>query len=190
MIKRNLLIGVIAAALFVSCNDSQKRENADATDLDRPLSNEVVTESLTNEDGKTLKMSFDNSQGTATLNYQGEEIVLDQERSASGIWYKNKEYELRGKGNDITLKKDGEVIFEHQDDKVEVEAKNSQGDVLTMNFNNTAGTVQVYLNGGNQINLEQEKAASGIWYKNEEYELRGKGDHYTLTKDGETIFEN
>ena len=88
------------------------------------------------------------------------------------------------------MRKDDEVIFEHRDDIVHTEAKNDEGDVLTMTFNNTAGTVKAYLNGGPQIDLSAKKSASGIWYKNDHYELRGKGDSYVLTKDGETVFEN
>ncbi|MGB1207543.1 MAG: hypothetical protein ACPG5B_17975 [Chitinophagales bacterium] len=33
----------------------------------------------------------------------------------------------------------------------------------------------MYLNGGEQIDLVAEKSASGIWYTNDTYELRGKG---------------
>jgi hypothetical protein len=38
--------------------------------------------------------------------------------------------------------------------------------------------------------LHAQKAASGIWYKNDLYELRGKGDNVELTKDGITVFKN
>lgn len=59
-----------------------------------------------------------------------------------------------------------------------------------MTFNNTVGAVKAYLNGGEQIDLVEEKAASGIWYKNDHYELIGKGNSYILSKDGDIIFEN
>ncbi|MBJ7883135.1 lysozyme inhibitor, partial [Gelidibacter salicanalis] len=49
---------------------------------------------------------------------------------------------------------------------------------------------KAYLNGGEQINLVEEKAASGIWYKNDHYQLQGKGDSYELTKDGKIVFKN
>jgi len=190
MIKRIFAIGMLTATVFISCKDNSKQENKDSPETEQTASKDLVTQSLTNNDGETLEMSFDNSEGTATVNFKGETIDLDQERAASGIWYKNDQYELRGKGNDISLKKDGETVFEHEDDKVNVEAKNDKGDVLTMTFNNTTGTIKAYLNGGEQIDLEQKKAASGIWYANNEYELRGKGDNYMLIKDGETVFEN
>ncbi|MEO5789282.1 MAG: MliC family protein [Gelidibacter sp.] len=190
MIKRFFVIGMLTTTVVISCKDKQKQGNIDSTATEQTISNDVVTQSLTNKDGETLEMSFDNSKGKATVNFNGESIALNQEMAASGIWYKNEHYDLRGKGNDIWLKKDGEVIFEHQDNKVNVEVKSDKGDVLTMTFNNTAGTVKAYLNGGEQIDLEQKKAASGIWYENDAYELRGKGDHYILTKGRDTVFEN
>lgn len=63
-------------------------------------------------------------------------------------------------------------------------------DVLNMTFNNSQGTVKAYLNGGEQIDLKEKKAASGIWYANDHYELSGKGNHYELKKDGKIIFKN
>ena len=35
-----------------------------------------------------------------------------------------------------------------------------------MTYNNTTNKVKVYLNGGEEIELEGQKAASGIWHKN------------------------
>lgn len=190
MIKRILACGMLVAILFTSCKDNPKQDAIKSENTKQRSSSELVTHSLTDTDGNTLKMSFDNAKGTVTLNFKGETIALTSEKPASGIWYKNEDYELRGKGNNIELKKGGVVVFEHQDDIVETEIKNDNGDVLTMNFNNTEGTLKVYLNGGEQIDLIAEKAASGIWYKNDHYELRGKGDNYELTKDGKTVFKN
>jgi len=193
MMRSKIFITTILASVLLSaCNEKSKKENRDTVKSESTTteSNAIKTQSLTDKEGNTLEMSFDNSEDTATIDLTGESAQLSSQRPASGIWYKNDEYELRGKGNDIWLKKDGEVIFEHQDDKVDVEAKNDDGDILNMTFNNTEGTVRAYLNGGKQIDLVEEKAASGIWYKNDHYELRGKGNQYRLTKDGTTIFSN
>lgn len=35
-----------------------------------------------------------------------------------------------------------------------------------------------------------QRAVSGIWYKNDHYELRGKGENLKLTKEGKTVFES
>ncbi|HLW31285.1 MAG TPA: MliC family protein [Aequorivita sp.] len=191
--KSRILILALLSTLFLSaCKDKPKDENTEiitAESAEDP-SDDIVTSSLTDKDGKELKMRFNNTKGTATLNFQGETIEMKTERAASGIWYKNDLYELRGKGNDIQLTKDGTVIFEHMDDIQNIEAKNKKGDVLYMTFNNTEGTVKAYLNGGEQIDLVEKKPASGIWYNNDQYALSGKGDSYTLKKDGKIVFQN
>ncbi|MFZ1611565.1 MAG: MliC family protein [Chitinophagales bacterium] len=192
MANKILVIAMLTVLFLNSCKETPTQESAENTTSETFKNgvDDIVTSTFTDKDGKKLELTFNNTKGTATLSLNGETIELVAQKSASGIWYKNENYELRGKGNDIQLTKDGNVIFEHQDDKVNVEAKNNNGDVLNMTFNNTEGTVKAYLNGGAQIDLVEEKAASGIWYKNDHYELRGKGDNYTLKKDGKTVFNN
>ncbi len=194
---------IIALMGLFACNnggnDKQNGENADneadstileeSTEL-AETSNDIVNQSLKDSLGNVLEMAFDNAKDIVMIKYQGETAELKSQKPASGIWYKNDTYELSGKGNDIQLKKDSVLVFEHKDDIVNIETKNDKGDVLTLTFNNTEGTVKAYLNGGEQIDLKEEKSASGIWYKNENYELSGKGDNYKLTKDGKVIFEN
>ena len=191
MIKITLTIALLTALILGSCKESAKKEDAEKKNKEtvENVSDSITKTTSINQDGKKLELLFNNIAGTATLNFNNETIELISQKPASGIWYKNEQYELRGKANDITLKKDGIVIFEHQDDIVSIEVK-SQKDVLNMTFNNTEGTVKAYLNGGEQIDLVEEKAASGIWYKNDHYELRGKGNSYTLSKDGDVVFKN
>lgn len=191
--KKLILVSALFTALVLSsCKDAQKNDNLEITKTETVDSSnddiEIMTS--TNKDGKKLAISFNNSKGTATLNFMGENIELTQQKAASGIWYKNDNYELRGKGNDIELRKDGAVVFNHEDDIVSTVLQDKEGQTLHMTFNNNTGTVKVYLNGGPQIDLVAERAASGIWYKNDLYELRGKGKKLELTKEGKTIFKN
>ncbi|RYM33301.1 hypothetical protein ERX46_10170 [Brumimicrobium glaciale] len=192
MTKKILTMAMVSALILNSCNETTIKEKPQVNSETTSETNTEKVETITSvdENGKELQLAFHNTEGKLTLTFDGETIVLLSEKPASGIWYKNGQYELRGKGNDIALKKDGEVIFEHQDDIVNYSLKNKEGQTLDMTFNNTENTVKVYLNGGEQIDLKGEKAASGIWYKNDQYELRGKGDGLKLSKDGETIFEN
>ena len=196
MNKTILTLAMTSALFLTSCNETAKQESTEITTATEPavdstmVSTDVIKTTSTDKDGKTLDMTVDPIKGIATVNFNGETIEMVQEKSASGVWFKNETYELRGKGNDLELTKDGKVVFKHVDDKQDVEAKSANGDVLTMNFNNSEGTVKAYLNGGDQIDLKEEKAASGIWYKNDQYELRGKGDSYELKKEGKTVFKN
>lgn len=192
MATKFLTIAMLSALFLNSCKETPKQENLETTTTEtvENSNDDIVTTTSTDKDGKELKMRFNNTKGTATLEFEGETIKMDQQRAASGIWYKNDQYELRGKGNDIQLTKDGTVIFEHTDDIVNIEAKNKKGDVLNMTFNNTEGTVKAYLNGGEQIDLVEKRPASGIWYNNDQYELSGKGDSYTLKQGGKIVFQN
>ena len=189
---KSLTLIFVTALVLNACKDKGKDKKSETITTERTENSmdDVVTSTLTSKDGKELKMNFNNTKGTATLDFQGETIEMDAEKAASGIWYKNDHYELRGKGNDIQLTRDGTIVFEHKDDLVNVEAKNKNGDVLNLTFNNTEGKVKAYLNGGEQIDLMEKKPASGIWYNNDHYELSGKGDSYTLKKDGKIIFQN
>ncbi len=191
MTKNILTIGVIAALSLNSCKENPKQENIEITTTETvdKVADQFVTTTSIDKDGQKLEITFDNTKGTASVDFNGETIKLDQQKSASGYWYKNDNYELLGKGNNVQLKKGEEVVFEFEDDIVTNTLKNKDGQTLDMTFNNTEGTVKVYLNGGEQIDLVAEKAASGIWYKNDQYELRGKGEDLELKKDGKIVFK-
>ncbi len=192
MAKNIMAIAIIITIFLSSCNETPRQESPETTarETTEKGKDDIVSTSSTDKDGKTLQLTFNNSNGTATLDFNGETIEMLAEKAASGIWYKNDHYELRGKGNDIELKKDGKIVFTHTDDVVRKSMKNKEGQTLDMTFNNTTNEARIYLNGGDQIELTGQKPASGIWYKNDDYELRGKDDNVELTRDGKTVFKN
>ena len=189
MTKTILTIAVLTALLVTSCVGPAEKKNTETTTTET-VADDIVTTTSTDKDGQELEMTFNNTKGTATLNFKGETIELEQQKAASGIWYKNDHYELRGKGNDIDLTKDGEIVFTHKDEIVTSSIKNKEGQTLDMTFNNTTNEAKVYLDGGEQIDLVGQTPGSGIWYKNDHYELRGKGENVELKKDGVVIFKN
>ena len=191
MTKNILTIAILTALFLNACQEAPKQENAETTtETVEKVGDDIVTSSSTDTDGKKLELTFNNTKGTVTLNFNGETSELIAQKPASGMWYKNDAYELRGKGNDLELRKDGNVVFTHTDEVVTKSLKNKEGETLNMTFNNSTNEAKVYLNGGEQIDLIGQKPASGIWYKNDHYELRGKGDNVELTKDGKTVFKN
>ena len=192
MTKKFLTIAMLAALFLNSCKEAPKQENTETptTESVEKAADDIVVLSSTDKDGKKLEMSFNNTKGTATLHFIGETIELLDQKPASGIWYKNDNFELTGKGNDIDLKKDGKVVFTHKDHIVKTVLQNKEGQTLDMTYNNTTNSVKVYLDGGEELELAGQKPASGIWYKNDHYELRGKGENLELTKDGKTVFKN
>lgn len=98
---------VIFSTLFFSCNnnDAKKTET-------QQQSYEMVTESVTNADGITLDMIFDKNNGTGIFTFNGETIEMNQDTTASGIRYSNDKYEFAEWQGEITLKENGEVIFQ------------------------------------------------------------------------------
>lgn len=181
---------MLTAFFFTSCEGTKNEENAEISieNVENSDDDIVLTTSI-DEDGKTLDLKFNNTKGLVTIDFNGKTAVLTSEKPASGIWYKNDEYELRGKGDDIELKKDGVVIFSDMDEVKKSTVTNDEGQTLEMSFNNTKNEATVYFSG-QVIELKGQKPASGIWYKNENFELRGKGDDIELTKDGEVVFKN
>ncbi len=195
MKKHFLAILIIAAIITGACNnsDSSNKTNSSAkeqTAQPDASAKDIVNYSLTDSTGNVLEMTFNNAKDVLTITLNGETAKLMRQKSASGIFYKNDTYELSGKGNDIQLKKNDTVIFEHKDKIVNKEAKNADGDILTLSFNYTAGTAKAYLNGGEQIDLAKDTLKSDTLYKNDNYELSVKDNKYKLTKDGKIVFQN
>ncbi len=189
MTRKILTFAILATLVFGSCTGTSNKENAETTTIEAVV-DDIVTTSYVDEDGKVLDVLFNNTKGTATVTFEGETFELLQEKAASGIWYKNDTYELRGKANDVDLMKDGELVFSHKDVIVTSSLTNKEGQTLDMVFNNTTNTAKIYLDGGEQIELQGQTPGSGIWYKNDQYELRGKGEEVELTKDGKVVFKN
>lgn len=82
-----------------------------------------------------------------------------------------------------------ENIKKTKDEIITRTITNEKGNKLKMSFNNTKDVVILYYNG-DTIELVGQKPASGMWYKNDKYEFRGKGENVVLTKNGKTLFKN
>ena len=126
MTKIFLKFSIFGALLFSACSETPKQLNKETATIEKALelTDDIVEITSTDKDGKQLEMAFNNTKGTATINLNGETIELVQEKAASGIWYTNDTYELRGKGNDFELRKNGNLIFTHNDDIVFSSLKN------------------------------------------------------------------
>lgn len=58
------------------------------------------------------------------------------------------------------------------------------GERLSVDFDNPRSMATVRNSSGEAVDLFQERAADGIWYRASAYELRGKGIVATWTADG------
>jgi len=136
MKKLILILPALAALLLVSCKKESSKNSEVSSDSTRTVissdsiktntsdlsaatptdsvavnNNPIVKAKSTNAEGKTIDMSFDNGKNTATIVYEGETIELKGQPAGSGIYYKNDHWELRGKGLENELSKDGKVVF-------------------------------------------------------------------------------
>lgn len=102
-LKHILYIFLLTGFCFVSCTNNTTIENQE--------SDAIVTKTVTDENGIKLEMSFNNPKERVTINFNGERDELFDQKPASGIWYKNDTYELRGKGEEVDLTKEGELVF-------------------------------------------------------------------------------
>jgi|SRR5690554_217924 len=128
MRKQVLTFSVLGALFLVSCksapqkqhpsqqqNHQQQQQNTalGRMESNTPVKEDVVSTSYTDSKGQVLKAAFNNTHGTVLLNFNRTPIRLVQKVSASGFWYVNDTYEFRGKGDKVTLTKDGVVVFEN-----------------------------------------------------------------------------
>lgn len=107
------LIGIVASLTVMSCRSTETSEQQTATSpvATDPQENAVVKRTITNEQGKQLDMTFDNSAQSATLVLNDERIDLRQDTVASGIKYSNGTYEYREHQGVITLTKAEKLVF-------------------------------------------------------------------------------
>lgn len=113
MEKLNLIIAVLFVMVMNSCNNdhSSKDLNNNSSKTPRVSHHDIVQRTLKNREGEILELIFDNTAMNVLIKYQGKQIVLTEQQTGSGIRYTNDQYELRGKGEDLHLSKNGEVIF-------------------------------------------------------------------------------
>jgi len=115
MIRTALFIAMLSALFLASCKQKPVQEKTETSKSEsvKTTSDEIVASSATDINGKKLEMSFNNTKNTATLKLDGEIIELAGQKPASGIWYKNEHFELRGKGKNVELTKDGQIVFKN-----------------------------------------------------------------------------
>ncbi|MCZ4244653.1 MliC family protein [Pedobacter punctiformis] len=188
MIRKVFTAAIISGLFLASCNGESKKDSKETTATETTVKEEIVADSIINEDGSKLGMAFNNSKNTATVLLNGEEIELEGQKAASGIWYKNDHYELRGKGRDLELTKDDKVVFKHKDDVVESTVIDKTGKKLQMSFNNTLNKA-TFLLDGETIHLKGDTTGSGIQYSNKNYVYTEHQGNMELKKDGKIVFE-
>ncbi|MDL2255446.1 MliC family protein [Parabacteroides sp. OttesenSCG-928-G06] len=107
---------ILSAAFLLSCNNKSKTETTvvEEQTVIAPVADEIVTNSVTDKQGNTLEMSFNKTQGTATLVLNGETFTLKQDTTASGLRAHNDNYTYEEWQGHIVVKKNEEIIFDNE----------------------------------------------------------------------------
>ncbi len=115
--KRNILTIIISVFLIVtSCNERQSKQiktTDKGSNNNQNTENNIVADSVTNEEGKTLYMAFNNTKRTATFIFDSDTIILKQDTMGSGIKYSNDHYEFTEWHGTGELKKESKTIFKY-----------------------------------------------------------------------------
>ena len=105
--KRTTFIIVATVLLFTfACTNNTKKEKS---------GDEIVTSTITNNNGKSIDVTYNTAEETATIVFNGETIVLQQQPSASGIRYANDTYEYTEWQDEVELSRNGQVVFSSKD---------------------------------------------------------------------------
>jgi membrane-bound inhibitor of C-type lysozyme len=109
-----LALVLFSIFLLFSCNQTRKQNDSTVsrTGDNPPAQDVIVKNSVTNSNGQTLDMTFNNTKGNAVFILKGDTIEMKQDTMASGIKYSNGNYEYTEHHGEIRLSKDGVMIFE------------------------------------------------------------------------------
>lgn len=111
MKKTVLAVTLVSGLLLLSCGNKDKQQEARVGE--EKVEN-IVESAVSDKHGKTMNLLFDNERGAATIQLDGETITLLRDTAASGVRMHNDKYVYEEWQGHITLKKDGEVIFDNQ----------------------------------------------------------------------------
>lgn len=112
MMKKCLLNLTVAALIFAtSCKEKYGKMNLLKSTDTFALSNKEKLSIVTNDAGDSLTMIFDTTRENAKVIWKQDTIHLQTQRAASGFWYKNHQFELRGKGEKVNFSKGGNSVF-------------------------------------------------------------------------------
>lgn len=108
-----LILSLATGGGLYACQSTQNTDGQVATQpVAQPsAADPIVRDTVTNRQGDTLVMAYDNTNLTATFMLDRQEIKLKQDTTASGIKYSNAEYEYTEHQGTMILKKRAKIVF-------------------------------------------------------------------------------
>lgn len=191
MKKSILVVSVLSGLLLVACGQKNKNETIkteETVTTAAPLTpassaDDIVTTSVTDSDGNTLKMEYNNTRGRAMLTLNDEIIDMVQDTTASGVRMHNTDYDYEEWQGHIVLKKNGQVVFDNKRNQSSSTSKPK------MTYDNKKGTATLAFNG-ETVTLRADTTASGLRFRNSDYEYEEWKGNVVLKKNGQVVFDS
>lgn len=113
--KKSFLVFTMMAGVlvFASCKQNNKQATVEEVAVESTIP-ATVNDSVVDAKGNKMYLSFNNPEGLLRVVLNGDTINMMQEITASGIRFNNAQYEYEEWQGKMTLKKDGNIIFETQ----------------------------------------------------------------------------
>ncbi len=161
MRKFTFILAASALLFAVACtNSSKNRQNND----------EIVTATINNSKGQTLDITYNTTEKTATIVFNGETIVLKQQPSASGIRYSNDTYEYTEWQNEIELTKNGKVIFSNKEKSgMTNNFVDAEGKILTVTHDTSGDIPTAAITYEDYKDVILAQVPESVWAKGGEY---------------------
>ncbi len=178
---------ILAATVLLfatACNSNKKAQE----------SNKLQTTIFGNSNGDSIQVTYDTTAETATVVFNGETLVLQQQPSASGIVYKNDQYEYTEWQDEVELTQNGSVIFSNVVTNTGMvnTFTDADGNTLVVTYDTTGEVPTATITYGDykEVDLSQipESAwAKGAEYANETLKWVNNAEGGVLTVDGKEI---
>lgn len=115
--KKTALLALLT--LTISCNKHDQKtitpkseQNVELSDQNNKKTRDsIVSATATNKDGVILKQTYNITQQTAIFELNGDIIHANQDRTASGVQYSNKDFMYREHQGEVQLYKKGKLIW-------------------------------------------------------------------------------
>lgn len=109
------LTSSIASFLLAGCAQSTAINQPSEPESAAKSAEMIVVPYLCEQVVGEIEVRFFPVQAVAILNLAGESHELQGQRAASGFWYRNDQYNLRGKGRDAWLEINGQAPIDCKD---------------------------------------------------------------------------
>lgn len=109
--KKILFLLLLTCLLFSCAEKSSKKEINHNSKI---TNSQIIDTTLINNEGIPLNLIFNNTEETLIIKFNNEVFELKKVRTGSGVQYSNSNLIYNNWHGITTLKKDGELIFEHK----------------------------------------------------------------------------